>query len=409
MLVSEDIKNQITAEFSVESNEIILQTSQHSNSNQSQNNVKTVDDQQTTQHNRQQHQHQLHSHLKLENNDSNFSSRISQNSSITNIPPNPMSWEEVVHLPVLPIRCKTTSAELHKNRFGSGGRGRCIKNANSWYTPSEFEAFCGRASSKDWKRSIRFGGRSLQTLIDEGILTPHATSCTCAACCDDDTATGPIRLFTPYKRKKKGLNHSVDDMKKFKRELNCIGAGSGDDSGEDVRLTGTVNHILAKVDYLAHNDIHDATSNLTHDPMQSFKKLENLSTTLMQLSNEIRKCVNSSRDYFFKTIRQLESERDAALIANRVENQVTILQSGDECLQPAVDNENQKKCANCNREALAECSLCRRTPYCSTFCQRKDWASHQVECIREVPNVEESQQIILMVESSSDQQCESRL
>lgn len=79
-------------------------------------------------------------------------------------------WNEAASLPVLPVRCKNTSAELHKNRFGSGGRGRCIKLGNSWYTPSEFEAFCGRASSKDWKRSIRFGGRSLQTLIDEGIF-----------------------------------------------------------------------------------------------------------------------------------------------------------------------------------------------------------------------------------------------
>ena len=49
----------------------------------------------------------------------------------------------------------------------------------------------------------RFGGRSLQTLIDENILTPHATSCTCSACCDDDSAAGPIRLFTPYKRRKR--------------------------------------------------------------------------------------------------------------------------------------------------------------------------------------------------------------
>lgn len=89
---------------------------------------------------------------------------------------------------------QNTSAELHKHRFGSGGRGRCIKLADSWYTPSEFEALCGRASSKDWKRSIRFGGRSLQTLIDEGILTPHATSCTCSACCDDDTAVSTIIL-----------------------------------------------------------------------------------------------------------------------------------------------------------------------------------------------------------------------
>lgn len=100
---------------------------------------------------------------------------------------NNRSWVETANMPVLPIRCKNTSAELHKQRLGSGGRGRCIKYGMEWYTPSEFEALCGRASSKDWKRSIRFGGRSIQALIDEGILTPHATSCTCGACCDDQT------------------------------------------------------------------------------------------------------------------------------------------------------------------------------------------------------------------------------
>lgn len=100
------------------------------------------------------------------------------------------SWAETASMPVLPVRCKNISAELHKQRFGSGGRGRCIKYGMVWYTPSEFEALCGRASSKDWKRSIRFGGRSIQTLIDEGILTPHATSCTCGACCDDQSGEG---------------------------------------------------------------------------------------------------------------------------------------------------------------------------------------------------------------------------
>lgn len=98
---------------------------------------------------------------------------------------NNCSWMETAKQPVLPVRCKNISAELHKQRFGSGGRGKCIKYGMKWYTPSEFEAFCGRASSKDWKRSIKFGGRSIQTLIDEGILTPHATSCICGACCDD--------------------------------------------------------------------------------------------------------------------------------------------------------------------------------------------------------------------------------
>lgn len=99
------------------------------------------------------------------------------------------NWaEQPMNMDVLPIRCKTTTAELYKTRLGSGGRGRCIKHKDDWYTPSEFENLCGRGSSKDWKRSIRYGGRSLQALIDEGVLTPHATSCTCSACCDDDAS-----------------------------------------------------------------------------------------------------------------------------------------------------------------------------------------------------------------------------
>lgn len=112
-------------------------------------------------------------------------------------------WDDSVHDPVLPVRCKNTNGELHKAKFGSGGRGRCIKSLEDWFTPNEFEAHSGRASSKDWKRSIRYGGRTLQCLIDDNILQPHATSCTCAACCDDDAVTGPVRLFVPYKRRKK--------------------------------------------------------------------------------------------------------------------------------------------------------------------------------------------------------------
>lgn len=118
------------------------------------------------------------------------------------------TWDDSVHAAVLPVRCKNTNGELYKAKFGSGGRGKCIKGIEGlWYTPNEFEQLAGRASSKDWKRSIRYGGRTLQCLIEDGILHPHATSCTCAACCDDDAVvsniTGPVRLFVPYKRRKK--------------------------------------------------------------------------------------------------------------------------------------------------------------------------------------------------------------
>lgn len=108
----------------------------------------------------------------------------------------PSNWaEQPMAMDILPIRCKTTTAELYKARLGSGGRGRCIKHKDGWYTPSEFENLCGRGSSKDWKRSIRYGGRSLQALIDEGVLTPHATSCTCSACCDDDASKLHLHLL----------------------------------------------------------------------------------------------------------------------------------------------------------------------------------------------------------------------
>lgn len=97
-----------------------------------------------------------------------------------------VSWPETSQMEVFPIRCKTTSAELYRSKLGSGGRGRCVKYKDKWLTPSEFEQTCGRGSSKDWKRSIKYGGKSLQSLIDEGTLTPHATNCSCTVCCDDE-------------------------------------------------------------------------------------------------------------------------------------------------------------------------------------------------------------------------------
>lgn len=53
------------------------------------------------------------------------------------------NWNDTMNLEVLPVRCKTTTAELYKSRLGSGGRGRCIKYKDQWFTPSEFENLCG--------------------------------------------------------------------------------------------------------------------------------------------------------------------------------------------------------------------------------------------------------------------------
>lgn len=108
-------------------------------------------------------------------------------------------WAETTsstqHMEVFQIRCKTTCAELYRSKLGSGGRGRCVKYKDKWHTPSEFENVCGRGSSKDWKRSIKYGGKSLQSLIDEGTLTPHATNCSCTVCCDDEAGESGERCI----------------------------------------------------------------------------------------------------------------------------------------------------------------------------------------------------------------------
>ncbi|KAI5640959.1 SAND domain-containing protein [Phthorimaea operculella] len=317
---------------------------------------------------------------------------------------NNRSWAETVNMPVLPIRCKNTSAELHKLRFGSGGRGRCIKYGMEWYTPSEFEALCGRASSKDWKRSIRFGGRSIQALIDEGILTPHATSCTCGACCDDQSAMGPVRLFTPYKRRRRNQDGEEKKPKVKKdtsvteNEVDDIHQTSNSQSKEawqtiaDGLDSNAGYHLLETPDTNS-----DPTAGLP-DMGGVLKRLDDIGSTLVRLVGELKACVEDVRMVSARQLERLEQERTSAMLAVNVDTGV----DADQVPLHNVEG-TAKKCANCNREASAECSLCRRTPYCSTYCQKKDWASHQVECLRSLPTIhadsQQHQSIMFIVES----------
>ncbi|XP_055695489.1 deformed epidermal autoregulatory factor 1 isoform X2 [Lutzomyia longipalpis] len=298
-------------------------------------------------------------------------------------------WADIMNMEVLPIRCKTTTAELYKSRLGSGGRGRCIKYKDNWFTPSEFEQECGRGSSKDWKRSIRFGGRSLQALIDEGVLQPHATSCTCPACCDDDSsATGPVRFFTPYKRRRR---NQIEIDNKKKRQ-----SGSADEYTEQEPV------VIAKEEpWGALADGIDGSSDFL-DATQVAEgniPLERLKTLCVQMAKTVadfRRYINEAQEIHAKQVERVQRERDAALIAARVHD---IEDPNAINIGAGVDLNGAKKCANCNREALAECSLCRRTPYCSTFCQRKDWNSHQVECSRDP--ADGTQQIMLLVDDQA--------
>jgi len=118
-------------------------------------------------------------------------------------------WEMAAKANILTVRCREEVAELHKDKFGSGSKGKCIKFGDKWCTPIEFEGLAGRASCKDWKRSIRFHGLHLQKLIEDQFLTLHAISCTCGICCGDETLTGPVKLFQSVKRKRSHIGSTL--------------------------------------------------------------------------------------------------------------------------------------------------------------------------------------------------------
>ncbi|CAK1554684.1 unnamed protein product [Leptosia nina] len=332
---------------------------------------------------------------------------------------NNQSWLNVASMPVLPIRCKNTSAELHKCKLGSGGRGKCIFYRSEWYTPSEFEALCGRASSKDWKRSIRFGGRSIQTLIEEGILKPHATSCTCGSCCDDLTATGPVRLFKPYQRKRRNQD-SEDDQVKLSRKkritedsnIDNIHQTSNSNSKEDwqtlaVDLDNNEDYNLLTDDPTSEDistSVEERKEIELPDMSSVIKRIEDIGQILLKLNGELKQCAEDVRLINTRQLEHIDRTTELLAAATNASSGVDGQVDGEEVSLQNSDSEGTKKCANCNRAASAECSLCRRTPYCSTYCQKKDWASHQIDCLRNVPQVFNSegsshQSIMLIVEN----------
>eukprot|EP00079_Xenopus_tropicalis_P015706 XP_004913722.1 PREDICTED: deformed epidermal autoregulatory factor 1 homolog isoform X3 [Xenopus tropicalis] len=319
------------------------------------------------------------------------------------------SWDSSVYDNELPVRCRNISGILYKNRLGSGGRGRCVKHLDGWYTPTEIEAMAGRASSKDWKRSIRYAGRPLQCLIQpylcsqDGLLTPHAASCTCAACCDDLSLSGPVRLFVPYKRRKKeGELPAVPSKKDPTKNITLLpGTASAtftvspsgqitatDSLAFERAATAEASAILS--DSPPQGDVYTGPTVLTSLPALALapstptKETSPGGVNGLEVSDQQRpwlyleEMVNS----LINTAQQLKSFIDQAkseAATDRKEFTGHLFQPADE-----IDGKQEillrQSCVNCGREALNECTGCHKVNYCSIFCQRKDWKDHQHLC-----------------------------
>ncbi|XP_064143582.1 deformed epidermal autoregulatory factor 1 homolog isoform X5 [Loxodonta africana] len=305
------------------------------------------------------------------------------------------NWDPSVYDSELPVRCRNISGTLYKSRLGSGGRGRCIKQGENWYSPTEFEAMAGRASSKDWKRSIRYAGRPLQCLIQDGILNPHAASCTCAACCDDMTLSGPVRLFVPYKRRKKENEMPTTPVKKDSpKNITLLPATAATtftvtpsgqittsgaltfDRASTVEATAVISESPAQGDVFAGATVLTSLPALAVPPSTPTKAVSPTVVNGLEMSEQrswlyleemVNSLLNTAQQLkaLFEQAKQASSYREAAMAHAKVQ---------------ADADRKEQSCVNCGREALSECTGCHKVNYCSTFCQRKDWKDHQHVC-----------------------------
>ncbi|XP_054632496.1 deformed epidermal autoregulatory factor 1 homolog isoform X1 [Dunckerocampus dactyliophorus] len=363
------------------------------------------------------------------------------------------NWDPSVYNNELPVRCRNTNGVLYKNRLGSGGKGRCIKHEHQWLTPTEFEGLAGRASSKDWKRSIRYAGRPLLCLIQDRILNPHAASCTCAACCDDIslcskdgesleaetiTMNGPVRLFVPYKRRRKENDSpSIPTRKEVSASKNITlttgttftvsPTGQITPSGtltferapsnDATAAAAIISDASAQSEVFANTAVLTALPALAVSPQAKmavaapsatlvstlevgpvvaaaamgpplsegqknpWQGLEDIANTLMNNVQQLKVLIEQARRDA-AGVKGQGSQKEPA-VSQAFQNPISFQPSDDSEAKRSTDITEiiiNEMCVNCGRVALSECTGCHKVNYCSLFCQRKDWKDHQHTC-----------------------------
>uniref|UniRef100_A0AAQ4PSR4 DEAF1 transcription factor n=1 Tax=Gasterosteus aculeatus aculeatus TaxID=481459 RepID=A0AAQ4PSR4_GASAC len=331
------------------------------------------------------------------------------------------NWDPSVYNSELPVRCRNTSGVLYKARLGSGGKGRCIRHNQQWFSPTEFEALAGRASSKDWKRSIRYAGRPLLCLI-QGPKDGETLEA------ENISMTGPVRLFVPYKRRKKDNEPLVASPKKeppaaknitltpgttftvspsgqfttsgtltFERtppgDATILSEGSPQSEvfTSTAVLTAlpplavTPQPLQAKMAVtVAASPSAALVSSLEAEPVGGPVLIEGQRNTWLHLE-EMANTLMSNVQQLKGLIEQAKNSAGVKGQGGRKElfqNQITFQQPDESEVKRSSDITEIiiNMCVNCGRVAMSECTGCHKVNYCSPFCQRKDWKEHQHTC-----------------------------
>lgn len=82
------------------------------------------------------------------------------------------------------------------------------------------------------------------------------------------------------------------------------------------------------------------------DPTTALKRLEDIASSICRLMGEFRRGIEEVKDNINRQTEKFQRDKDAAVLAARVEAQVAALQpdgTTDSTLQPSLDGEHQKK------------------------------------------------------------------
>uniref|UniRef100_H2YK70 Deformed epidermal autoregulatory factor 1 n=1 Tax=Ciona savignyi TaxID=51511 RepID=H2YK70_CIOSA len=312
------------------------------------------------------------------------------------------------HGDLLPVTCRKNRALLDKRKLGSGQRGKCILFNKKWMTPSQFEVECGLSMSKDWKRSIRYGGNTVQKLINEGLLRPHSAVCTCAVCSDDNSVTCPIRLFQPYKRRKRSApGNPYSPIYSPRGKLSPYAApdtpamtspGPPNSAPPKMPQTQKPTKLLSQQDEeLLNSFVNESDA----DEEQLWWQLDVMSDSILEQANRLKTAISEAKTLCKN--RRIEMLRSFALKLRHTTARCMLQhKSSDDIDQPSTKNpdevsnascgelllaaqesdiRSEQYCRTCGKPAISECTGCHRATYCSTYCQEKDWLNgHSETC-----------------------------
>ncbi|XP_043915158.1 deformed epidermal autoregulatory factor 1 homolog [Protopterus annectens] len=280
------------------------------------------------------------------------------------------NWDPSVYENELPVRCRNTSGLLYKNRLG------------------------------------------------DGILNPHAASCTCAACCDDMSLSGPVRLFVPYKRRKKENEPpTVPAKKESPKNLTLLPATAGTTytvtSAEQITASGAMTFdrastaeataiisespsqgddftratMLASIPALSvppttpTKAISPTTINgLELTEQRSWLYLEEMVESLQNTAQQLKSLIEQAKQASVACKEAAVAQAKMLADAERKEYPTQMAFQQTEDVDGKTEIIIKQSCVNCGREAMNECTGCHKVNYCSTFCQRKDWKEHQHVC-----------------------------